>query len=348
MAATDTRGSDIAVWGVAEKKVIATLTGHGDRVKFVRFSPDGKLLVSTCWGDDTVRLWNVAGRSLVATLKSAGQPVQAAFSPDGRLLSWGDYEDGKAPLCLLASSPEDVKWETAEPDLMPRAAVTLVRPDGDQAYAGGQFVLGLSVENTGKAPLYRLRAETKSDSPLLDGLHAFFGVIPPGQKAERWVVADVPFDTPAGELRAEVEFYEANGSAPANLSTAVSVKPMPRPDMPFTWKLVNDNSGSSMGSGDGVPKRGESIDVLTVVENKTTTALDGLELRLAAVSAPEGVVVSNGSGGLSAIPAGGSGEGRVTFSIKPKAKAGPVVLHLTVRDAAGRVFGFARIETVVS
>ncbi len=344
LLAADGRDGDVVLWGVAEKKVIATLSGHGDRIKFVRFSPDGRLLVSTCWNDSTVRVWDVADRTLVTTLKSEGQPVQAAFSADGRLLSWGDYQDGKAHLWLLTGTPEGVSWETAEPDLMPRAVVTLVRPDGDRAYAGGQFVLGLSVENTGKAPLYRFRAETKSDSPLLDGLHAFFGVVPPGVKAERWVVADIPFDTPAGDLRAEVEFAEANGSAPANLPVTVAVKPMPRPDVPFTWKLVNDNTGSSMGSGDGVPKRGESIDVLTVVENKTTAELSGLELRLAAVSAPDGVVVSNATGGLPAIPVGGSGEGRVTFAIKPKAKAGPVVLHLTIRDAAGRVFGFASDE----
>ena len=52
-------------------------------VDAVAFSPDGKLVLTGSY-DDTVRLWEVAGGRLVATLSGHKGTVKAvAFSPDG-------------------------------------------------------------------------------------------------------------------------------------------------------------------------------------------------------------------------------------------------------------------------
>lgn len=347
LLAADARDNAVAVWSVAEKKVVATLAGHSDRVRSVQFHPGGKYLASAS-ADSTVRIWNVADGAVAVTLKTGGgQPQGVTFGAGGDLLTWADLEDGKAQVWLLTPVSEAVSWDTAEPELMPRAALTQVRPDGDAAFAGGQFLLGLVIENTGKDALYQLWAEVKSSNPVLDGLRAFVGRLDPGQKAERWLVADLPPDMPAGEIRGEVEFHEANGYAPENFPVVVAVSRMPRPDVPVAWTLVNDNTGNSMGTGDGRPKRGESIDVRVVVENKTGHPLSGFRAQLSADDVPEGVVVKTPLTELPEIPAGGSGGCRVTFVVKPKAQTGPAVFRLRIDDGKGRAFGSATIETVI-
>jgi WD40 repeat protein len=74
---------EIRVWQVATGREIYKLSGYGDAVTSVAFSPDGNLLLS---GADTVKLWDMRNGAEARTLSGAGPAI---FSPDGYTIAMG-------------------------------------------------------------------------------------------------------------------------------------------------------------------------------------------------------------------------------------------------------------------
>ncbi|WUR92601.1 WD40 repeat domain-containing protein [Streptomyces sp. NBC_01262] len=99
--ASSSHDRTIRLWDVSSARTTAVLSGHTSAVKSVAFSPDGRTLASgggsasTAFGPDypddlTVRLWDVARRTGLATLTGHTDSVHSvAFSPDGTTLASG-------------------------------------------------------------------------------------------------------------------------------------------------------------------------------------------------------------------------------------------------------------------
>ena len=76
---------EVNLWDVASKTKIATLAGHTRWVHSVAYSPDGKMLAAGL-NDDKVELWDISARTKT-TLTHEGLVGSVAFSPDGRTLA---------------------------------------------------------------------------------------------------------------------------------------------------------------------------------------------------------------------------------------------------------------------
>ncbi len=85
-----TCGGMIALWDVASGKKVRECKGHQLGTYHLAFSPDGKLLASSSWNNDPVRLWDVATAKELRQLAHPGNVSSLAFSPDGKLLAVGD------------------------------------------------------------------------------------------------------------------------------------------------------------------------------------------------------------------------------------------------------------------
>jgi WD40 repeat protein len=70
---------------ISDRKVLHTLSGHSDMVTKLRFSPDGRLLVSASH-DYWVRVWSLQGEELRA-FQPPGEVLGIGISPDGRTLA---------------------------------------------------------------------------------------------------------------------------------------------------------------------------------------------------------------------------------------------------------------------
>jgi GTPase SAR1 family protein len=92
MLATGTTNKKVCLWDAATGRQTRILEGHGNEIKGVAWSPDGKILAS-CSDDQTVRLWDAAGGRVLRKLEGHANKVESvAWSPDGRGLCSGSWD----------------------------------------------------------------------------------------------------------------------------------------------------------------------------------------------------------------------------------------------------------------
>lgn len=95
-------GSDdktAVLWNLSTGKEELRFTGHGEGVLTVRFSPDGKTVLTTSGSfsnrssDNTIRLWDATTGQVLHTFEAHSARVsQAVFSPDGKYILSGGFD----------------------------------------------------------------------------------------------------------------------------------------------------------------------------------------------------------------------------------------------------------------
>src|SRR5215831_4055368 len=91
----------VRIWDIAKRKNTKTFKGHGNSVRALVFSPNGKCLVSATntrqplkQPEGEIFCWDLAGGRILSRLAVKEGAVCLAFSPDGKTLAAGDRNRG--------------------------------------------------------------------------------------------------------------------------------------------------------------------------------------------------------------------------------------------------------------
>lgn len=225
---------------------------------------------------------------------------------------------------------------------------------GGEVVAGEPFEVKVTVTNNGTVPLYRLRAQTKSDAGIFDGKELVFGRVDPG-KSRSWTtpmgycetegakpgssattpkdaprVCKIPKDTHTRADAIKIKFEEAHEHAPAEAQLKTTVKALPRPSFAYSYQIVDDLDGA--GNGDGALQLGEKASIYLTVKNIGQGRSFETEATIHNLSG-EGLLLRDARFDVSNMVPGEERRVRFTFDVQPALKDVEAKVQLAIRDA---------------
>jgi carboxyl-terminal processing protease len=220
----------------------------------------------------------------------------------------------------------------------------------EKGVAGQPFDLKVKVTNTGKAPLFRLRAETKSDYPLFNGRELVFGKLAPGETRE-WSTTlglcttekdkrkcVLPEDATDRADGVKVTFEEAHGHTPPATEIRTQVKSLARPQFSYQYQVADP-----AGDGDGRIERGETATVYFDVQNTGKGPALNATANLRNLGGP-GVLLRDGRFELKEIAAGETRSVAFTFDVLPDFEGSEAQIELSIADTRLREFATEKIK----
>jgi WD40 repeat protein/uncharacterized protein YgiM (DUF1202 family) len=335
----------IRIWDLERGTEYMALPGHKGAVNAVLFTRDGRSLISG-GADGTVKVWDVGTGNEVHSLTGHKGPVWSlALSPDGSLVASGGRDrmvrlQPSVPPTLTGVLAGKIRERGNEigpmPSPPPRAEADLtILPL--EAKAGDSVTFTLTVKNVGKGPLYRFQARARSAEPALDGQLFYFGKIDPGGSLSDAVTVRIPPDRPDSSIPVKVEFDEYHHFVPDPVIGMVSLKGLARPRFAYSYQVLDDGSGTSVGNGDGRIQKGEAVDVLLTVKNVGTVPAQQTSAEL---SGPPGTGfhIQSGSVAVGPLQPDETKTVRVNLLVGKELRAESLPLRLHIRERSHNVF----------
>jgi len=219
---------------------------------------------------------------------------------------------------------------TGTPKLPPFAKLSAKVPY-QEIKADTDCELSLTVENAGKGEFYRLVSTSESLVPELDGLKFEFGKLDPCDVLTLTKKVHIPRVQPTGPVAINFQWSELNGYEPDPVQAKILIKGLSRPIFATSVQILDDNTGNSVGNGDGRIQKGEAVDLLVTTKNIGDGQARDVRVSLDEISIP-GVVVNVSEQQLGEIAAGQSKQARLTVTTKRSADIEKLTPSIRVVD----------------
>jgi carboxyl-terminal processing protease len=130
--------------------------------------------------------------------------------------------------------------------------------------AGGTMEMAITAHNNGAAPIYRLRAWTKSDNSALDRREFVFGQLQPGEKRTWTVPIKIPRFMPSRRDDITVKWEDDLGDQLDEARAESDIAELPRPAFAWSWQVVGkDGADGLLHKGE----KGETAEIVVDVKN---------------------------------------------------------------------------------
>lgn len=275
-------------------------------------------------------------------------------------------------LVARALQPLHVDWEEGPDAGASNLEVTMrtSRPENTGA-PGEAFDLTVTVTNRGTVPVYRLRANSKSDNPMFENREFVFGRVNPGE-TRTWTsplglceyegfrpgssslpapgtrkVCLVPRAALSRTDGIRLEWSEAHNHVPAADAVAplrASIRGLERPVFAYGWQFA-EQRGS--GNGDGRVQRGERMTMFLTLKNvgrgRTFVARANLKNLSGA-----GVLLHDARFDINNMQPGEERRMAFTFDVAPTFREEELKLELVVEDEDLREVTTQKIRVAIA
>ncbi|MDP3276055.1 MAG: MXAN_5808 family serine peptidase [Deltaproteobacteria bacterium] len=253
----------------------------------------------------------------------------------------------------LAAMPQHIDWADGPNRAGAQLEVTsaLSRPTGTP---GEPLDLTVTVTNRGTSPVYRLRANTKSDNPLFENRELVFGRVDPGQ-SRVWTaplglcqiegfrfgssthpppnarrVCNVPLGSLSRVDGIRFEWSESHNHVPATATPVrAEVRGLERPSYAYGWQFADN----LQGNGDGRLQRGERGTLYFTMRNIGRGRGYETQVNLKNLSG-QGVILADGRFSFRQVATNEERQMAFTFSVENdfRSTERAIKLEVTIED----------------
>lgn len=237
----------------------------------------------------------------------------------------------------------------------------------DSVVAGESMKLSVAVTNNGKAPIYQLRAITKSDSGYYDERELMFGRIEPGQTvsaasplgfcriagqkpgttqpppADAPRTCEIPKDAVTRQDAVKIRFSAEGGEPPPDAEVRPTVTSLPKPVFAYTYQVVDDRTSN----GDGQVQKGEGLTIYFDIKNIGQGASHETQALIRNLTG-DGLLLKNGRFDVSNMAPGDSRRVEFTADVLPTLTENELKVELSIVDRDLRVSASEKVSVPVN
>lgn len=161
----------------------------------------------------------------------------------------------------------DRDWKSGDNPKMSDIAVDIELVGADSFMAGEAKDIEVRIKNTSSKPLHQISLWTESDNSILDKREFYIGFIDVGQEVVQKKNIRFPYGHSSQEDDFSIIIRDQDHRELKRIPQKFIVKERQRPRFSYSVKMFDDGSGKSKGNGDGIPQKGETIEIEVSIQN---------------------------------------------------------------------------------